>query len=399
MGNLYRLNSLFELEISQFGNSLEIEKALLDRSTALEYLFLLLSNPNDYTIVSEKPSSELLEYWEANNILFGKTIQTDTPYYAETLTLNKNFPKDTTLIEWGNTSVLDAENGILSKRKLLISRSSGRNSKIKQLNWKETLKQNQVLSILCSNKMELEYSFHTFELPIVIKTEFGFSGRGHYILKTNQDVQEITKRLPDILKLNPNGVIVEEWVENKKTQDFSGLFDLFHRKSELIAITKMLIDKNGSYRGSVIQKNFGKEFAEGMSSIIKDYTHNSLSYKGALSLDGFTFEKDNEIKIQYMSEINFRYSMGRVLYELHKKIGHENEDYALFFFPVKNKNLTFKILTTGLSKIKTEFKTDLLLLTPLTNANAQKNPFLVFYVRNQKQLPLIIMDAIKKLLS
>ena len=43
MGNLYRLNSLFELEISQFGNSLEIEKALLDRSTALEYLFLLLS--------------------------------------------------------------------------------------------------------------------------------------------------------------------------------------------------------------------------------------------------------------------------------------------------------------------------------------------------------------------
>ena len=51
MGNLYRLNSLFEIELSEFPDVPLFDKGLLERSHILEYLFLVLSKEKDFTFI------------------------------------------------------------------------------------------------------------------------------------------------------------------------------------------------------------------------------------------------------------------------------------------------------------------------------------------------------------
>ena len=64
MGNLYRLNSLFELEITRPIEEISQNPSLLERNTVYEYLFLVISKEDDFTILSEPASKELLEYWK-----------------------------------------------------------------------------------------------------------------------------------------------------------------------------------------------------------------------------------------------------------------------------------------------------------------------------------------------
>lgn len=398
MGNLYRLNSLFELEISKYPKVVNFDKALFERSQAFEYLFLILSNKNDCTILGAPVSEELIEYWGKNKISCGDNFITDDSYFGDTLTLDKKKIKDKVLVEWGKTSLINHTKFILEKKKHIISNSHFINSKINQTRWKESQKVNRVNSIVCSNKFELEYALSVMPLPLVIKSEFGFSGRGSYIVKSKDEIKEISKKLNEISKENPGGIIVEEWVEEFKTKDFSGLFELSSKKSTLLAITQMLVDKFGAYRGSLIQKNFGEEFIKGMNSIINSYQRYSSSYSGPISMDGFAFKREDKLEIQYMSEINFRYSMGRVLYDLNKKIGTDTDDCALLFFPVKSKDLKFKALVSDLVKVEKEYKCRIIIVTPLTMQNGNNYPFLGFYVSSKSKFPTKINDSIRKLL-
>ena len=131
MGNLYRLNSLFELEI----NSPELvneNKYLLDRSSVYEYLFLAISQKEDFVLVSENVSTELLEYWKSNNLTFGNTVYTDNPYYTDKLKLGDTIPTDLKLIEWGSISYFDNVKNILIKKQTKIDFTSSINSKINQ---------------------------------------------------------------------------------------------------------------------------------------------------------------------------------------------------------------------------------------------------------------------------
>ena len=102
MGNLYRLNSLFELEISKYPKVVNFDKGLFERSQAFEYLFLILSNKNDCTILGAPVSEELIEYWGKNKISCGDSFITDDSYFGDTLTLDKKKIKDKVLVEWGN---------------------------------------------------------------------------------------------------------------------------------------------------------------------------------------------------------------------------------------------------------------------------------------------------------
>ncbi len=397
MGNIYRLNSLFELEINQYPGSLTLSKSLLERSSAFEYLFLIISNQNDYTILSEPVSDELIEYWGENKISHGSVTTTNNPYFAKELPLEKKILASG-LIEWGNTSILNHEKFLLEKEAQVIFHSNFINSKVNQTRWKEAIKLNKVKTVICVDKFELEHAISSMNVPLVIKSEFSFAGRGNLILKSKIDIKEIGKRVEKIFKENPKGILVEEWVEEDRIQDFSGLFELSTETTNLIAITEMLVDKSGVYRGSMIQKNFDQELADGLQEVANNSKSFTASYFGPISIDGFRFNKGDKVEIQHMSEINFRYSMGRILSELHSKIGTDNESCALLFFPVKNKVLEFQFLVSSLNKIEREFNVRILILTPLTQRNKKKYPFLGFYLSSKSKFSADIFESIKNLL-
>lgn len=394
MGNIYRLNSLFEVEINQYPGSLILSKSLLERSSAFDYLFLIISNQNDYTILSEPVSEELTEYWRKNKISHGNVIVTNNPYFAKELPLEKKILASS-LIEWGKTSILNQEKFILEKDAQTILHSNFINSKLNQTRWKESLKLSKVKTIICLDKLELEYTISSMNAPMVIKSEFSFAGRGNLILKSKIDTKEFEKRIEEIFKENPKGILVEEWVEENRIQDFSGLFELSSEKTNLVAITEMLVDKSGVYRGSMIQKNFDQELADGLQEVANNSKSFTASYSGPISIDGFRFNKGDKVEIQYMSEINFRYSMGRILSELHSKIGVNNENCALLFFPVKNRTLQFQFLVANLNKIERESNVRILILTPLTQRNGKQYPFLGFYLSSKIKLSTSIFESIK----
>jgi ATP-grasp domain len=393
MGNLYRLNSLFELEISQYPEVLQFDKGLLERSQILEYLFLVLSQEKDFTILSEQESEELIDYWEKNKINHGNIFKTDNMYYAHSIPINKKL-KEYNLIEWGRTSYIKYKDSILLKQNQTIFQSKFINSKINQIKWKDTLKINSLNSVLCTNKTEMEYCLSCLELPLVVKSEFGFSGRGNTILKTETDIKNFSAKINYMFRGKPNGFIIEEWKEEQKLLDFSGLFDVSSRVSTFLAVTKMLVDKFGVYRGSLIQKKFGESLIAGLQRVANDTKRFNTSYSGPISIDGFTFKNNSETKIQYMSEINYRYSMGRILYDLNEKIGTKKEDCALIFLPIKAKSLQFKSVILNLSKLEKEFSARVLL-----SAEKKLNPFAVFYISTQADFPIKIIDSIKKVIS
>lgn len=398
MGNLYRLNSLFEIELSEFPDIPLFDKGLLERSHILEYLFLVLSKEKDFTLFSQSPSKELIEYWEKNKIRHGNIVQTDNFYYPKTNPINKKM-KDFNLIEWGKTSRINAKDSLLQKKEQTIFQSKFINSKLNQSHWKDNLRINSLNTIVCTNETELEYCLSCMSFPCVIKQEFSFAGRGNIILKTKNDLTINEKKIDTIFKNNPNGVLVEEWVEDRKLYDFSGIFELSSKISKLLAVTKMLIDKSGVYRGSIIQKKFEESLASNLQNVANSIRRFNASYSGPFSMDGFAYKKDSETEFQLMSEINYRYSMGRILYDLNEKIGTKQNDYALIFLPIKTKKPQFKSVISDLSKIEKEYSAKILLLTPLSDANNKSYPFAVFYISTQKDFPMKIIESIKKVIS
>jgi len=312
MGNLYRLNSLFEIEIKQFPGPIDFDKSMLVRSNIFDYLFLALSSSEDYSLLGEKPSEELLDYWQKNKLETGKPIQIEEPYYDHELFLSKNLLKKNVLVEWGNTSSVNKDGSGIKRKGKTILLSRELNSKYTQLLWKEKLKLNRLNSVICTSALEVDYAVSTMKFPIVLKTEFGFSGRGNFIIKDKKELKENLYRIKVAIRENANRIIVEEWVGDKRMHDFSGLFDINKRSVEFVALTHMFIDQFGSYKGTVIRKEEDRKVREEVYNELAQYLGFFGKCNGPISMDGFTFKKDGLIETQYMSEINFRWSMGRI---------------------------------------------------------------------------------------
>lgn len=95
------------------------------------------------------------------------------------------------------------------------------------------------------------------------------------------------------------------------------------------------VDERFQYKGSVFQDitnatvenlSFYSQikpekwqiFKDALTIIIKTYQHSELS--SGFSIDSFVYEEDGEFHIQYLSEVNYRKTMGLMAYELGKKL-------------------------------------------------------------------------------
>ncbi len=310
MWNLYRLNSTFEFILANYPNFYKPKHPVIYRRFLdLEYLFLFLANSNDFVLISEEPDSEIIEIWKSKKFNFGTPII--NPNHLFQYDFNLKNAENYNLIEWGNLSEIKKEKLILSKQKILEAKKL--NSKFEQYQFKFEKKYISNLKIISSEK-ELIELLEELNFPAVFKKEFSFSGNGNSVFQDQTEFYSNKgfQRIKNILK-NQN-LIIEEWRINK-TEEFSFLFN----GSEFLSKTKMEVSNTGEFLGIELVNSEKSNF-----NFVDQYLkEQKINYNTYYSVDGYSY-LDNKFEVQenFFSEINFRYSMGILLYLINQKLNH-----------------------------------------------------------------------------
>jgi hypothetical protein len=315
---------------------ISISKESILRSSNLESIFYLLSNKSDIVLLSKNLNQEFVDIWKNTNLVFGETLILKNFYSEKEYDIKKEI-KD--FIQWGRLYEFTKNKIVLNPE--ILKNSGSLNSKYKLNLFKL---ENHLCNYACRfvNRIEelLEFG-KEFGYPIVVKTDFSFSGSGNLILETEASLIQFKNKFDNIRKYSSH-VLVQKWLRRKS--DFSYLFNSFNSSLEFLSKTKMNTNSKGNFSGIYLdseQEDF-MEVKEIVEEFLKSY---SIPYTGPLSVDGFEFEDG----IEKVSEINFRWSMGRVNFELQKKL---------------NK----KFLLSVLNKEKWDTKK----ILPLSNSNSEK---------------------------
>ncbi len=245
-----------------------------------------------------------------------------------------DFLQDTpSFIEWGRIN--DLSQGYIERNSLKEEESRYLNSKINQREWKQESTLSPLKSTLINSEEQLIDALNHMESPVVLKGEFGLAGRNHIVIE-NQTQGWKLQQIPK--KLFGYPIFAEEWVGKQRTLDFSTLWDFSETGPFFLGSTEMILDEDGSFRG--IRMSAKKELQ--LTSILPNCletiktVYDLALFKpiGPAAMDGFFFNRDGEIKVQVFSEINFRYSMGRILYEIRKRRNVRVLESGILFLPL-----------------------------------------------------------------
>ncbi|WP_135355017.1 hypothetical protein [Leptospira ryugenii] len=270
--------------------------------------------------------------------------------------------------EWGRLHDLD--NGVITENLDKRKESQYLNSKITQTIWKESLPEYVIRAkILHSEDGLFDYLQEHSSTAMVVKGRYGIAGRNHLILENPGQVwklQQIKHKLFDF------PIFVEEWFGKERFYDFSSLWDFDEVGPQGIELTHMYVDEKGGFLGISISKEnsayLQTYFPEIQKVIQSVYQLLEVPYQGPLAMDGFLYKKNGTLHIQCFSEINFRYSIGRVLYEFKKRRNTFGETVGFLFLPVRSVQL--KAIESWLEAIESEHNCFLNFVTPFMD---QKN--------------------------
>lgn len=160
---------------------------------------------------------------------------------------------------------------------------------------------------------------------IVLKPEFSFSGR-HKILKFISIVSEQWENSEFQKEPSWFPCVAQPWVQ--RTYDFSCLYDFNAVVPTFLGSTIQICDPKGTYNGAyTTSKKESEFFFFLLEPIVKKLSESfSTEYQGPVSIDGFEFYSQNIKKIQRISETNYRWSMGRILFELSKSVFFQQKE-------------------------------------------------------------------------
>jgi hypothetical protein len=302
MGNLFRLNSLFEKEVSFYPKKYSPNPKENLRKNAFEYLFLPFSSKNDTIMISTTVDLEFKNYIKR--------------YFPNTGEYSNQIPKqDLNLIEWGKFSNL--KNFRLVPDDSAINESKKLNSKKNQSRFLKNYFGTSLYKYL-DFPCEIEKIFSEFSVPLLFKAEYGFSGIGHFFIHSETDLMNFKKKIS-----NPIGIIEPHF---NKTNDFSILLERKNGSTKFLSSTRMEIDSRNQFRGIALTNKIFLQKSE--SEEIVDAYCNSIgsNYEGPLTIDGFFIDKTT-MKI---SEFNFRFSIGRLLLQISKFFENYNKHSLIF---------------------------------------------------------------------
>ena len=321
MGNLFRLNPLFEFELGAYPEKFNPNPTILKKAKSMEYLFFILSKEKDFVVLSEKINPYFEEYLKKKFRGMGEYLSRDE-------ILNQ----DSNLVEWGRFHSID-QDGTIKDDIEKIKTSKLLNSKISQLKIYKTE------DILHSRILEKGTEIQNPNFPLLFKPDFSFSGIYHKILQTKEELFKFQKNHPK------NGVIQEY---KNRVLDFSFLYEIENKSINFFCSTEMQINDKNTYISSRINseyslKNITEKYKIDFTQIhkkIKNLVQSFLSeiqidYKGPLSVDGFIYKEKDLFVVREISEINFRYTMGRILYEV-SNFFSEHKEHSLLTVSLKD---------------------------------------------------------------
>lgn len=203
-----------------------------------------------------------------------------------------------------------------------------------------------------------EINSHELSSRNIAKSPFGMSGQNFYLFNGPVLTDENEKSINQLLKSGP--VIVEPFFERRF--DFSHYY--FSHK-DLICYEN-IVDSRFQYKGSVFNQisssrkeslSFFKlishdewaRFDTALNEIISFYS--KASVKSGFSIDSFVYEEQGEFKIRFLSEVNFRRTMGRVAYELALKFNGHHQFAMLILAKQTLGKISFHNLKSKLDSI------------------------------------------------
>ncbi len=174
---------------------------------------------------------------------------------------------------------------------------------------------------------------------IVCKAPFGAAGRGNRCLMEKEAISESMSQWLENIWLRQDIVLVEPWL--KIVFDFSVHFNVNDESVELQAFTRLFNNARGQFKG-VLSSGFGSIQNEALNRLLLSDDRgkprvyrwyeeklvpwlrsilDKSKYTGPLSIDAFIYqEPEGSLRLKPLSEINPRYTMGRIGHELGTRV-------------------------------------------------------------------------------
>lgn len=311
------------------------------RKRSLEKLFFPISKSDDWVFCEEEPHTSYFEDLRAFGFIPGKYC---------------NFiPDFERLVTWG-----DLETPIEGSFQIdpsLKERSSRWNSKLNQAEWKMELGELPFFPSVIRSLEALEDSFEELKFPFVLKANYGFAGRNQIIVQSQKEawkLQDISR------KLGGFPLLLESW-KSKRKMDFSTLWE----GEKYLTTSRMFLDEKGIFKCIQIGPEEGNKPWTMMSKRVMSQLRSKYEFlgDGPIAIDGFMYEEEDEVLVQPFSEMNFRWSIGRLLWEIRQSRG------AQFAFIAFVNNPSY--LLEEKEQIAKDWKINLCPITPICDSKGK----------------------------
>ncbi|MGB0992355.1 MAG: DUF455 family protein [Akkermansiaceae bacterium] len=166
---------------------------------------------------------------------------------------------------------------------------------------------------------------------VLLKADFSCAGRGH---RRVTSLDEATRSWIKNTLQQHGGVVIEPW--HDRCFDFSSLYEMKSGDCQFLAVTRMENDARGRYLGTRIDSKWGsgmdaeqREFffrRSGAPAFYRDTLPAALremlpGYTGPVGIDAMIYRHaDGSLALRHIIELNVRMTMGRIAYELHRKL-------------------------------------------------------------------------------
>ena len=365
--NIYYFNPACEQEIARKKVGFTPSKSIANLQNDCASLMQFFASKDDIILISKKPS-----------VSFLKKIQDCGYTIPEWLEIKKNNIDSNIILQnyisnispwgWSPESINALKN---LKNKLIIKSNFQKEifdenfyeNNIKELYSKkisatliQKIKHNftDLIDILPSENTFPSVSFNVNDVllnietflaidgidTVVLKAPYGCSGQNMLRVKSNELTVAETNWLNKILK-EQNSIIIEPWFN--KVVDLSYQAKISEEKKHVaIGMTRFITDSRGQYKATFVGKktdDLSKELTKFMynkysiyngieeillqtSLLISNYLCD-FKFEGPYGIDAFIYKDINSkygFRLKHLSEINPRYTMGRVAIEVSKRI-------------------------------------------------------------------------------
>ncbi|EQA45743.1 hypothetical protein LEP1GSC050_3108 [Leptospira broomii serovar Hurstbridge str. 5399] len=329
MTRIFRPNAYFEEELLT-GDIFPI--GLEGQNAVVESCFLVLTGPEKSLgeiIAHSTPEERWYSYWKKK----GWSIASPVRIFQRQIRYEL-ISEPIILGEWGKISQLSTH-GYFTRDPSSYEESFRLSSKIQQSIWKANCGIEEFPAWTFQNEEAWQGAINlTLNFPLYVrKLDFGFSGRHEFVLPA--DLGSSSKK--DFFKTRNTGSILEPWVD--RIQDFSLLFSAQKGDFRLEASTLLLSNSKGKYSGTwIAEASETEQYLNQMEGILERLREFAPAYSGFGSIDSFIYREGSNLRLRKISEVNFRWTMGRVLRELQKKFPLPGYRDLALFVSHKNRN-------------------------------------------------------------